>query len=88
VDPKPGRLEPTHSFLSNESKNVIVSAIKQEENGTGKVIRMYEAYGEKVADSLQDMDKKPYTLVNLLEENRQEVKGLTFNSFEIKTVII
>lgn len=81
-------LEPTHSFLTNESNNVIVSAIKQEENGTGKVIRMYEAYGEEVADSLQDMDKKTYTLVNLLEENRQEVKELTFNGFEIKTVII
>jgi alpha-mannosidase len=85
---KLGKLKPTHSFLTNVSDNVIVSAIKVEENGIGKVIRMYEAYGEEVVDLMPDMNKKSYIQTNLLEENGQEVEELVFNSFEIKTVVI
>jgi alpha-mannosidase len=81
-------LKPTHSFLTNTSDNIIVSAIKMEECGIGKVVRMYEAYGEEVEDFIPSKNKEQYIQTNLLEENRQEVEKLIFKSFEIKTVII
>jgi alpha-mannosidase len=87
-DNKLGQLKPIHSFFANSCDNVIVSAIKVEESGMGKVVRMYEAYGEEIADRISAMYKKTYFQTNLLEENRKEVGELLFKNFEIKTVII
>ena len=83
-----GILPQAHSFLSTVGTNVIVAAIKRAEAGNEKIVRMYEAYGEKTSDELIHVDYKKLMETNLLEENGSEIHELAFSSFEIKTVKI
>jgi len=83
--PKEGGLASQHSFLKNESPNVIVSALKQAEKSGHKIVRMYEAYGEIVTDTLEGLGGRPVMETNLLEETAVPVSVITLKPFEIKT---
>jgi alpha-mannosidase len=90
---KKGPLPSVHSFIRLESRHVMLEAVKQAEDGTGTVLRLYESAGcrETVTIRLPRVPEQVW-LTNLLEEEEQEI-GLTdgaieldFRPFEIKTL--
>jgi alpha-mannosidase len=90
-----GSLPNSHSFIETKSQQVILDTVKQSEDGTGLVLRMYESSGgrEKVQLSLS----RPVTSAheaNLLEEKQvyvtvQENKlSSSLKPFEVKTLLV
>ena len=85
------------SFLNIEPENVILSALKKEEEGDEMILRFYETNGEETdAEITLFREPKAVKAVNLLEEEDEEVKKelkiegerieLTMNPFEIVTL--
>ncbi|MDN4524082.1 alpha-mannosidase [Fictibacillus fluitans] len=70
-----GRLPATHSFLSVDAPNVIVTALKKSEDGEGIVLRLYEAHQTETVASIH------------LPESEREVE-VSFKPCEIKTLYI
>nr|WP_313771742.1 alpha-mannosidase [Neobacillus niacini] len=90
-----GRLPNSHSFIETESKQVILDTVKQSEDGTGLVLRMYESNGGR--ESVHLSLTRPVTSAheaNLLEEKQAciSIKGNNLSSslkpYEVKTIII
>ncbi|MGZ9586795.1 alpha-mannosidase [Paenibacillus marinisediminis] len=88
-----GSLPSEHSLLPYESKHVILDSIKDAEDGTGLVIRLYESSGgrDQACLSMPDGIDKVY-LANLLEDTIEEIETvegqvkLAFKPYEIKTL--
>lgn len=81
-------------YLSVDSPNIVVEALKPAEDGKGYVLRMFEAYGARVntALTLKGMTKCQQT--DILERVEEELEvaadrvPLTFRPYEIKTLRI
>ncbi len=69
-----GGLAPTHSLVSVDADNVIVEVVKQQEGGSGRVIRAYEISGEPTATRLCYTGAEP--------------ARLEFGPYEIKTLLL
>ena len=72
------------SLISVIPSNVIISALKQSEDGDGLFIRFYEAEGRYTKALINGY--KPFTkvfLTNMLEYNEKELKVEADGSFEI-----
>ncbi|MDO4482443.1 MAG: alpha-mannosidase [Bacillota bacterium] len=88
-----GNTGDSFSFASADKRNVILETVKQEENGDGIILRMYESENAltKVNLSVADRFTKAY-LCNLLEEEEQEIPvdngsiSLRIKPYEIITV--
>lgn len=85
---KKGALNTEHSFLSNESSNVIISSVKLAQKNDSKIIRGYEAYGNKVDDKINNITINKAYETNLLEEDEKEISEISYDKFEIKTIKI
>nr|MDO8134722.1 glycosyl hydrolase-related protein [Candidatus Njordarchaeum guaymaensis] len=81
------------SFIDIEARNVVVTALKQAEDGKGLIIRMYEAEGlEKYfeVEFFREIEESWET--SLLEENRKKLShrerrvNLSVSPYEIKTI--
>jgi mannosylglycerate hydrolase len=74
-------LPSNHSYLSVEPGNIIVSAVKRAEDGSGIIVRVYNTTNEKVTGTLRFPTRmKEVVPVNMREEplansRRQEYKG-------------
>jgi alpha-mannosidase len=81
---KYGELPPKGSFIKNEAKNVLVTAVKLDDNGD-RVIRAYEAYGKL---HTEDSFGKALTPSDGLESPiGAPQERTTYHKFEIRTFI-
>ncbi|HZK39013.1 MAG TPA: glycoside hydrolase family 38 C-terminal domain-containing protein [Clostridia bacterium] len=87
-----GSLPGEKSFLSVDSTNVIVDAIKTAQDGDGWILRLYEA--EQRRGKVKVKYALPFERVtecNLMEENEEEIEtadgefSFTIKPFEVKT---
>jgi len=88
---KPAGLPSEHSFLNNSQAGVVVSSVKRAEDGSGIIVRAYEAYGKTVSDSLKIKgNTAAATECDLLENQTSDETEDAFNyaPFEIKTLKI
>jgi len=79
-------LPSSQNFLNIEPANILVSAMKQAEDGNGTIIRFYEAEGRYTKARLNGV--KPYgkvTLTDMLEYNTQTLPVNADGSVEIST---
>lgn len=81
------------SLLTINQDNIIVEAIKKEEDGDGLIIRLYEAYGTDTAAKITfNRQFSSCELVNLLERPQNDLSiddsavELEFGPFEIHTL--
>jgi alpha-mannosidase len=86
-------VEAQHSYLSVDSDNVVVSAVKKAHDEDAIVIRLYEVAGQKTETRL----RTPFTIrqartTNLIETAARKLASqgdsvkLSFRPFEIKTI--
>jgi alpha-mannosidase len=89
-----GIMPPEHSFASVEQKNVVLTAMKRAESGSGLVIRFYEWAGKGGTVTLKiPSGATDATLVNLMEKPEGEAIRVNGNlvtvpviPFQIQTV--
>lgn len=93
--PGNGNLPTTMSFISTDSRNVIIDTLKSSESGAGLILRVYESYGQrnKVKLNIQ-LPVNKVEECNLVEEVIRDItieNGLLefeIKPFEIKTFIL
>ena len=86
---------PAESFCTVDAPGVIVESVKRAEDGSGIVLRLYEAERCR-REAVLTLARKPAAVMqtNMLEEEPQPciVSGnavnLTFRPFEIKTILV
>jgi alpha-mannosidase len=66
------------SFLKVEPSNIIVSAMKQAEDGKGTIVRLYEAEGKFTKAKISGF--KPFSKVTLTDMIEYDEKGLPVNA--------
>ena len=76
-----GSLPETKSCISCDSENVIISAVKQGEDGEGIVLRLYEIAGRDTAAQITLFDKKisvsvPHNSLKTVDENGEELNAM------------
>jgi alpha-mannosidase len=74
----------TQSFLKIEPSNIVVSAMKQAEDGQGTIVRFYEAEGKHCKAKISGI--KPFSkvsLTNMLEYDEQNVPVNTAGSVDV-----
>ncbi|QUL54291.1 alpha-mannosidase [Paenibacillus tritici] len=88
-----GRYPGTHSWLDFQSSHVMLDTIKQAEDGSGIIVRLYESAGSRETAALDWKDKEIRACrVNLLESSTgsAEVSGgvipLSFRPYEVQTL--
>ncbi|WP_277678078.1 alpha-mannosidase [Gracilibacillus dipsosauri] len=69
-----GKYPPAHSFISMDSKSMILDTIKLAENEKGIIMRLYEAEGNETMMALKLQDEAIYSETNLLEKPIKEAK--------------
>ena len=47
IDSHSGPLPPTHSFFGTDRPGIVIESVKVAEDGTGTIVRLYEAYGSR-----------------------------------------
>jgi len=96
IIPKPGtNLIENNSFLCLDCDNVFVETIKNSEDETGIIVRLYEAYGKQTKTKINfNSAYESIIEVNLIEKpiNSNEATGssidIVFTPFEIKTLLL
>lgn len=90
-----GTLPESYSLLSLDCDNVIAETVKEAEDSDAVIVRLYEAYNQRVRTTLTTgFDFKRVTLCNLLENEVEELPTdgraipLTVRPFEIVTLKI
>ncbi|WP_066189690.1 alpha-mannosidase [Gracilibacillus timonensis] len=83
TDKQKGKLPPSHSFISMESKSTILDTIKLAENGKGIIMRLYEAEGSETIMELKLKDKLICYETNLLEKPINDPRKV--NDLEMKS---
>jgi alpha-mannosidase len=84
-------LPPTHTFLSVDAANVVVSSVKKADDDSSILVRFYETEGSPTQAGLEFLGQHPAIReTNLLEEDQKapERKLLDIAPYEIKTVKI
>jgi alpha-mannosidase len=81
------------SFITVDADNVIVESVKQAEEGSDVIVRMYEAHGSQARTGVHfGWNIGKVSEVNLLERGKDSLKvknqrvNLKFAPFEIKTL--
>ncbi len=92
IEKQSGLLPDKKSFLSVDSANVIVDAIKAAQDGDGKILRVYEAEQRRVKVKVKcALPFERVTECNLMEENEKEIPTASgefefkIKPFEVKT---
>jgi len=90
--PHGGERPPRWSFVSSDSPNVIIDAVKKAEDGDEIVIRLYEAYGQRGDVELQFFaPPEKIAECNLMEEKERPLRAegakvrFYIRPFEIRT---
>ena len=90
-----GTLPESYSLLSLDCDNVIAETVKEAEDSDAVIVRLYEAYNQRVCTTLTTgFDFKRVTLCDLLENEVEELPtdgraiALTVRPFEIVTLKI
>ncbi len=85
--PRTKKYRVQRSFLRVEPDNIIVTALKREEDEDGVIVRFYEACGEKTEAMITLFEEpKDVQVVNLMEEKDEEFdKEIEVNGNKIKT---
>ena len=90
-----GTLPESYSLLSLDCDNVIAETVKEAEDSDAVIVRLYEAYNQRVRTTLTTgFDFKRVTLCDLLENEVEELPtdgraiALTVRPFEIVTLKI
>jgi alpha-mannosidase len=93
VNPGGGARPHSGSLLSVSAPNVIVESAKQAEDGSGVVVRLYEAHGATATATLEaDLGYASASLVDLMEEHPEPLNGtdgkwpVALTPFQIRTV--
>jgi alpha-mannosidase len=83
--PRKGKFRLKRSFISIEPDNLVMTALKPSEDGTGIIVRFYEASGEDT-DAKITLFRKPVRVVktNLIEEEEDEIPFEDTISMKIK----
>ncbi|OMF90666.1 alpha-mannosidase [Paenibacillus sp. FSL R7-0337] len=88
-----GQYPSTHAWLAFQSHHVMLDTIKQAEDGSGTIIRLYEAAGSRESAVLDWKDKDVRACrVNLLESKTGSVETaggvipLSFRPYEVQTL--
>jgi len=85
----PKHLEPVASLCAGIPENVVVTAIKQAEDGQGSIVRGYEAAGQPAAASPRLVGAQGGLVeVNIVEEQPKTVSQALWQPYEIKTLRI
>jgi alpha-mannosidase len=82
-------LPPTHSFVSLQADNVVISTLKKAESGPGVLLRAYEIEGAPAESPIEFLGQtRRFREVNLLEEETsgQEQQLFQARPYEIKTI--
>ncbi|WP_054955076.1 alpha-mannosidase [Paenibacillus dakarensis] len=93
AEPKQGLLPSTHSWIPFESKHVVLDTVKLAEDGSGVILRWYEASGGRESITL----RWPHSCVKVYQSNALEEEGeilphedgvitLSLAPYEIQTV--
>lgn len=95
VPKQDGILKSEFSLISCNEENVIVDTVKAAENGSGIIVRMYEAYGRRTDVDLKiGIDVKTVYVTDLLENKEREINAnensisFEMKPFEIVTLLI
>ncbi len=93
VDPVAGPLPPAQSFFSVGGTGVVLDAVKLAEDGSGLVLRLYEANGKAGTAAVSFLRSPRSAVATDLLENEGEALDLkdgrlelAFRAFEIRTV--
>ena len=95
LDKQAGTLPESYSLLSLDRGNIVIDTIKQAESSEAIIIRLYEAYNQRVQATLTaGFDFKRVSICDLLERETAELQTegrripLTVKPFEIITLKI
>lgn len=90
-----GFLDPVFSFFSTDCPNVIIEAVKREEDGEGIILRLYECFNRRTKVILRSgLGAAEAYECSMLEEIEQALaveKGqvrFTIKPYEIKTILL
>lgn len=93
ADSHQGVIEDNKSFISVDSANIIVEAVKKAEDSNDIIVRLFECSGAGAKTNIHfDFNVKSVQLVDLMEENGQELTidknsvEVCFKPFEIHTL--
>ncbi|WP_340025858.1 alpha-mannosidase [Paenibacillus sp. FSL K6-1096] len=88
-----GRYPSTHAWLNFQSSHVMLDTIKPAEDGSGTIVRLYEAAGSRETATLDWQDEEISACrVNLLESNTGSLETtggvipLSFRPYEVQTL--
>ncbi len=88
-----GTLPEKYSLVSCDSDNIIIETVKQAENGSGIIVRLYDAWGGKSIPTLNfGFDVKKVHLCDMMENSIEEISKssrvkLNVHNFEIITLL-
>ena len=83
VGAQDGKLADSYSLVSVSAPNVILETVKKAEDSDAMILRMYEAYNQKVNTTVTlGFEPKRVTLVGLMEDEISEV-AVSGNSFTL-----
>ncbi|MBT2291072.1 alpha-mannosidase [Paenibacillus albidus] len=93
--PHPGSHPSTHAWLGFHSEHILLDTIKQAEDGSGTILRLYESAGGRGTATIDWMTEKIQAYsVNLLEQETGPLQAeagtltLSFQPYEVKTIKI
>jgi alpha-mannosidase len=81
-----GTLPATHSFVATDTPGVVITAIKQAEDGNDLLVRMYEWAGKPANVKLSLPPNVTASGATNLMEADEEASSMSSSPFEIKTV--
>ncbi|MCL2351998.1 MAG: glycosyl hydrolase-related protein [Firmicutes bacterium] len=85
---KQGSLPMRHSFIQNENKDIIITAVKQAEKGDDVIVRLYEPYGNPASDRITGLGGPggtDFRETDFLETENAEADAIRLGAHEIKS---
>ena len=89
-----GKLDSNYSFLSCDADNIIIETIKQAENGSGIIVRLYDSWNMRSSARLNfGFEAKKIFLCDLMENPLSEIGSgkevcVNVSNFEIVTLLV
>ena len=95
LPPQEGALPETFSFASCNKENVVLETLKQADDGSGTILRLYDAFDRRSRPTIRfGVPVKQVWLCDMLENEEQEIAvndntvTLDLKNFEILTLKI
>lgn len=89
TDSHKATLPATQSLVSVNSDSVVVETVKKAEKSNDLIVRSYEINGVPAAAEFAfGFEHNTPVCCNLVEQDKKELKDITYHGFEIKTILI